>query len=103
VTETTITAQIHQPFDVDRHFSTEITFDGETPDFLSETLKVGIRQVLNLPIQGHPARHTKLLGSGPPNAVDRHQADLRMLVWRYINASNTGHDFPLNNFTYRQN
>ena len=26
-----------------------------------------------------------------------------MLMWGYINASNTGHDFPLNNFTYRKN
>src|SRR6185369_4423516 len=91
MTEASVAAQVHQALDVDRHLAAQIAFDRDATDFLADLFQIGVGQVLDLSVKGHPGRFADLLRGRTADAVDRGQADLGVLVGRNVDTSNACH------------
>src|SRR5438105_8946282 len=96
VTKAAITAEIHQAFDVHRHFATQIAFDhiivinrlADLDDFV-------FRQITDATVLGDPDLVADVLGIGWADAVDIAQRDFDALVGRNIYPGDAGHGILL--------
>src|SRR6185369_7818707 len=73
MTEAAIAAQVHQALDVDRHLATQVAFDRQAADFLTNLFEVGVGQVLDLAIERNTARFADLLRGRAADAIDGRQ------------------------------
>ena len=84
-------AEVHQPLDVHRGFATQVAFDDELGDGVTDFLLIAVRQVLDLLVVGNAAGFADLARARTTDAEDRRQADFGVLVRRNVDTSNTCH------------
>src|SRR6218665_2393650 len=95
MTEAAVAAQIHQTLDVDRHFATQVAFDGHRAHSFTDLFQISVGEVLDLLVERNTAARADLLCGRTANAVDRSQTDLSVLLRRNVDTSNTCHVRPL--------
>ena len=95
MTETTITTNVHQALDVHRRLSTQITFDSELCDLVTNFFQIGIGQFLDLFGISNATCFADFASTGTPNAINSRQANFGMLMGRNIDTSDTSHVRPL--------
>jgi len=70
MTDTAITAEIHQSLDVHRNLATKITFNDEIRNCVAESCYLGLRKVLDLGVRRNTCHFANLLRSGASNPID---------------------------------
>ena len=88
-----IAPQIHEALDTHRHFTTQVTLDGELRDFVAQPFHVRLGQILDLDGAANAGRITDLLRTSAPNTENRGQRDLGVLVVGNVYPCNAGHAF----------
>jgi hypothetical protein len=91
VTQTAVTAEVHQPLDVHRHFTAQIAFDAVLADLGAQGLHLALREVLDRPVRSHAGGLANSRGAGLTDTVKRGQGDHGMLVDREIDSSDSRH------------
>src|SRR5210317_511132 len=91
MSDTPVTAQVHQSLDVHRRFTTQVTLDGEGRNGLAEFLHFRFCEVLDLRSLGDVGCLADLLCSRVSNTVDRRQGYHDVLVQRNVYACYTCH------------
>ena len=76
VAETTVATDVHQTLDIHRGFTTQIAFDGEQRDLITDFFQITIRQVLDLFRIGNLASFANFASASAANAENSGQADL---------------------------
>lgn len=95
MTKTTVATDVHQPLDIHRGFTTQVTFNGELLNLLANFFQIAIRQILDLLGVSDASCFANLASAGATNAKNGGQTDFRMLVRRNVDASDTCHMRPL--------
>src|SRR5574343_1047195 len=97
--EAAVAAQVHQTLDVHRGLATQVTLDRELAHFFPDLLQVAVGQVLDLLVEGDANRRADLLRGRAADAEDVGQADLRVLLRRNVDTSNTCHGVSLDSLS----
>jgi hypothetical protein len=95
MTETTVATDVHQTLDVHGGFAAQVTLDGELSDLVADLFEISVRQILDLFGIGDATSFANLARAGATNAEDGGETDLRVLVRRNIDTSDTCHVRPL--------
>jgi hypothetical protein len=95
VAEAAVAADVHQALDVHRGFTTQVTFDGEQGDLLTDFFQIAIGQVFDLFGVGDVACFANFASARATDAKDSSQADFGVLLRRNIDTSDTSHVRPL--------
>jgi hypothetical protein len=80
VTDTAITAEVHQAFDVHRCFAPKVAFDHEIGDSRTQIGDFRFGQILDFRIRLYTCGSTNLLRPRVANAKDRRQPNHDVLV-----------------------
>ena len=91
MTDTAVAAKIHQPFDIHRDFTAQITLNLEVRDRGTQLGNFGLREILGRRCRINAGRRTNLLRASIANTVDRRECDHDVLVQRYVDACYTCH------------
>src|SRR6266446_851617 len=92
VAQTAIAAEIHQPFDVHRDLSPQITLDRVVAvDQLAHPQDLVVRHLMNPPLERDPDTAADLHGLGAADAVNVGQSDRYPLLVGDIHASDARH------------
>ncbi len=91
MTHAAVAAEVHQALDVHRDFTTQVAFDNEAADFVTQLFHVGLGQILDLPRAHDAGSVANLLSTRTADPIDGGQRDLGMLVIGNVYPSNTGH------------
>ena len=75
MTQTTITTQIHQPFDAHGNFATQIAFNDEFVDFSAQFFKFAVIQILDLFGWSDAGYGTDILCARTSNTINSRQAN----------------------------
>jgi hypothetical protein len=94
--QATVAAQVHQAFNIHRHFATEVAFDDELTHFFSQLFEVCVVEVFDLLREFHTRRHANVASARAADTKNRGQADFGMLVIRDVNPCDTSHCFSSN-------
>ena len=96
MTHTAVATQVHQALDIHRDFATQVAFHDEFADFVAQLLELAIVQVLDLLVRRDTRLDTDILRAWTTHAVDRCQADYRVLMIWDVYPCNTCHSLFLN-------
>src|SRR6266851_9247444 len=91
VTGAAVAAEVHQPLDIHRYLAAQIALDGESCDLLAQTLHVRLGQVFDFRMLIDLACGADRLRVRAPDAKDRLQRDLGVLVVRNVDSRDAGH------------
>jgi hypothetical protein len=89
--DTTVTPKIHQPLDVHRDLTPQITLNGVFGDFGTQCIHLAFGQIHNPGILSNSSGRTNLACHSPTDPIYRGQRDYRMLAIWNINSCNTCH------------
>jgi hypothetical protein len=89
--QATIATQVHETLDTHGHFPTQITFNRELANFLTEPIHIGVVQILDLRRANDTCRFADFLRASPTNTKNRGESDLSVLVVRNIYPCDPGH------------
>jgi hypothetical protein len=88
---TTVTAKIHQPLDVHRDLTPQITLNGVFGDFGTQSIHLTLGQIHNPGILSDSSGRTNLACHSPTDPIYGGQRDYRMLAVGNIYACNSSH------------
>src|SRR5581483_9662573 len=86
-----VAAEVHQPLDAHGHFAAQVALDRELADLLANAVHLRVGKVLDLACGLDPGRDQDRLRAWTPDAIDRRQRNLGMLVIRNVDACYTSH------------
>jgi hypothetical protein len=89
--QTAVATQIHQPFDVHGHFSTQIALYVHLRNKRPQLIQLSLRQFTNLGGLGNIADFTQSLGLSFANAINMGERYHRMLMIWNIDSGDTRH------------
>jgi hypothetical protein len=88
-----VRSQIHEPLDVHGDFTSKITLDLERPiDNLTDLGSFHLGELIRIEARIEVAFLDDLLGACPTDPMDVRQRNLKSLIFRQVNSSNTSHD-----------
>ena len=90
MTDTAITAKVHQSFDIHGNGTAQVTFNSVLADCSTNRLDFRLCQILDFHIRLNATVITNLARSYTSNAIDCCQCNPRMLVRCYVNSGDTG-------------
>jgi hypothetical protein len=93
--ESAVATNVHQSLDVHGRLTTQITFDSELSDLISDFLQIAISQVFDLFGISNAASFANFASASATDTKNGGQANLGMLLRRNIDASDTCHFRPL--------
>jgi hypothetical protein len=91
----TVATDVHQTLDVHRRFATQITFDGEQSDLVTDLFEIAISQIFDLFSVIDLTSFANFASTGATDAKNRSQADFGVLLWRNVDTCYTSHMRPL--------
>jgi hypothetical protein len=86
-----VAAEVHQALDRHRHLAAQIAFDRKALHVFAQPVELGVGQVLDLARGLHAGRGADRLRTGAPDAENRGQRDLGVLVVRNVDPCNACH------------
>jgi hypothetical protein len=98
MTQSTIAAEIHQPFNIHRDFAPKITFDGKLRDLVPQLVQLRVGDIFNFGGNCNSGCRANLARAGATNSINGCQCDFGMLMIRDIYSSDTGHTLFLQKF-----
>src|SRR5690625_1407307 len=97
VTHAPVRSQIDQALDRQLYFATKVAFYHKRTNVLTDTLKLGVGQILDLLGMLNARGFADFAGGRATDAKNGGKSDLGVLMRRNIDASDTGHAFSLLN------
>ena len=91
MTHATIGAEVDQTLDRELDLTTEIAFNGELGNGITDAFEFSVVEVLDLLRAGNAASIENLAGTRTTNAINGSETDLSMLLRRNIDTGDTSH------------
>ena len=95
VTHATIRTEVDQTLDRQLDFTTEVTFDRELGNTVTNEFEFGVSEILDLLRMFNAARIENSASTSTADAIDGGETDFSMLLRRNINTGDTSHFLPL--------
>ncbi len=91
MTQTTISANFRQTFDIELHLTAQVTFNSQTADRVAQGLQFGFGKIAHTGIWIHARLSNHLLARRTTDPVDVGERNLDTLITRQIDTFNTSH------------